>query len=193
MGRSSTLDIIEATLGYVFAQCVGIAVAIGGAVYVLWISLYSKPPVTLAVATVMGVSWLLATVVQFACVWRMARAPDVEGVPRAISIAMTQRNWPAFLRPLISAFWVAEFCLIVMVAHHIAGGYEWTNPTATQLSFGNALNAFVIFMASYASNTFLLCALATLVPNLPFLTRAWSWRWSFDIAIAVGVTIWARA
>ena len=189
-GISPKLADLEAALGLIMCGFVTFLAVIAIVIVPLQLFLFRRPRVP------MWWGWWivpLTLLVGFLQVWSFGHFVRFEEQPhpRPVWMALRQRIWPLPLRPLVILWWMLQAALLLMTAHYLIEGYRFTPHSPTGHFLVVAMPLIVLFMAAYASTSFLLFALATAWRSEWFITRVWKLRGLIDITVAlVSFMLW---
>ena len=185
---------VEAIAGMLFAGLIAVLVIFGGAMWVADLALYARDRDRLPVpaAAALAVAWVAAAVLEYRTIGFLRDGALFAPEPVVPSIALGQRPWPTWLRPVAAAWWLAHAGAILYVAHSAVTDLHFVNPTWVEHAVHLATVSCVMFTSAYGANTTLLLALAAARPSRRAVMRAWRWRIALDLLVAVAVPLASR-
>jgi hypothetical protein len=187
-GFSAKLADIEAILGVIFTAFITLLVVIGVSLIVLQFMIYHRPAPPRWFWCVLGPAGLFVIWLQWKTLQTMIAGLESAPHPRPVSIALRQRHWPAILRPLVAAWWLGQFAIVVFAATAMSRSHNLVNPTGVERAIALTLQVSILSMGAYASTCSMLFGLAAIWRNETVLTALWKGRVFIDLAIALTVS-----
>ncbi len=191
-GLSTKLADIEAILGLIFTGFITLMVVIGVSLIVLQFMIYHRPGPPPWLWCVLGPAGLFVIWLQYKTLQTMGAGLEGAPHPRPVAMAMRQRPWPALFRPLVAAWWLGQFAMVIFAAHAMARSHDFINPTGVERAIEFTLQITILAMAAYASTCSMLFAVGALWRNEAVLTSLWKCRLLVDLAIALAVSAFVR-
>ena len=110
--------------------------------------------------------------------------------PLALYAAARQPLLPVILRPFVAAWWLAHFAIAIWLGNYSERAMSYAEgivPTDPMMPF--IMFLFVTFCCAYASNIFLIEAVAALTRG-PAVGKVWNWRGAYDIGLVIVGLLW---
>ena len=137
----------------------------------------SSAPATIAFFVVSGLGLIeLATLLSFNDCLKSRLHPV------APAFALMQPNWPRFLRPFIAVWWLAHLALPISALSVLTLAHL-DDLTGTAYWLLTSLVTVAGFGLVYATNIYLVLAVAAITPKAEHIFAVWKRRWIIDLAI----------
>ncbi|MGB7156545.1 MAG: hypothetical protein WBD40_00680 [Tepidisphaeraceae bacterium] len=176
----------------IFTAFITLLAVIGVSFIVLQFMIYHRPPPARWLWAVLGPAGLFVIWLQWKTLQTMIAGLEGAPHPRPVSIALRQRHWPAILRPLVAAWWLGQFAIVVFAATAMSRSHDLVNPTGIERAIVLTLQVAILSMGAYASTCSMLFGLAALWRNESVLTALWKGRVFIDLAIALAVSAFVQ-
>jgi hypothetical protein len=181
---------IESTIGGVFAVVVAFCFLLGGVIacYIVSVDRNARTsPEILSGAVGIGV-----VLIEGLFIWALMDAMEKLEEPRALLFAQRQPRWPVVLRPVVVLWWLIHFlagaAATIAIERVFPAGAAWREKVIL-----TAIPVVLILAGSYASNLFLLLAVAAAFPRQAIIEVVWRRRIVVDLmvtAVALGLGYW---
>ena len=147
---------------------------------------FDRPPLSAPAIAVVAAAYLVIAWLEYQSAIRIAGAVDALPEPYAVHLALSIKRFPIALRPFPALWWLAHAAVILLLGQLFHKGASIPDPgiDAQRALFRHIINFGFSLGFAYASNTYLLLAVAALIPRERFLRILWHLRIPFDLALA---------